>query len=487
MKRSPQLTSFVSSTAVLVCLLVSPLMGQTADADDEDLSGRLITLSVQETTTLVSPEPIKQVLVANPGIIDVEAISPVKLVISGKQYGRTTMTLVRADGEKITYVVSVGLDLSALRATIEKLSPYSRVKVSSIMDTVILSGRVPDVQTSKQIMDITSIYSGKVQNHMEVAGVQQVQLRVIIAEVTRTATRALGINFDAAGGTLFGGSMVGAIQPLSMGFQDGTPVAGTMPFTTTGGDQIVSPSVTIFGGLTRANLEAFLIAMQDNNLVHILAEPTLITLSGHEASFLAGGEYPIPVVQEANSVTVEFREFGVRLSFTPTVLSGQLIRLEVAPEVSEPDYTNAVQISGFTIPGRKIRNARTTIELGSGQTFAIAGLLGQQTRAFSDRVPGLGNLPILGALFRSVQYYKSESELVIIVTPELIEPLNPGQVGPIPGENLRDPNNFRLFGLGEIENSADVPVERLRRGKEVFDEPRRLKGPWGPTDQEEGS
>ncbi len=489
MKRSPQLKSFVLSTAVLLCLLAGPLMGQMAEQEqpEQAVSERLISISVQETTTLISPEPIKQVEVANPGIVEVNAISPVKLLISGKAYGRTTMTLETADGEKITYVISVGLDLSALQATIEKLSPYSRVKVSSIRDTVILSGTVPDVQTSERIMDIAGIYSANLQNHMEIAGVQQIQLRVTIAEVSRTATRALGINFQAAGGTAFGGSMPGSIQPLSMGWPDLTGVAATMPFAVTGGDQIVSPSVTIFGGLTRANLQAFIIAMQDNNLIHILAEPTLITLNGHEASFLAGGEFPIPVVQEANSVTIEYREFGVRLSFTPTVLAGQLIRLEVSPEVSEPDFSSAVQISGFTVPGRSIRKAHTTIELGSGQSFAIAGLLSQRTRAFVNKVPGLGSLPIIGVLFRSVEYRKSETELLIIVTPELIEPLNPAQVGPIPGENLRHPNNFRLFGLGQIENTSNVPVERLRRGRELFNEPSRLKGPWGPTDREEGS
>ena len=487
MKRPPPL-NIVLGALVLLCLFAGPLPGQTTDADqqDKELAGRLISLSVQETTTLVSPEPIKQVLLSNPGIVEVDAISPVKLILSGKQYGRTRLTLELSSGEKVTYVISVGLDLSALQATIEKFSPRSRVKVSSIMDTVILSGTVPDVRTSDRIFDIAGIYSGKIKNHMDVAGVQQIQLRVTIAEVGRTAVRALGINFQAAGGTAFGASMPGAIQPLSMGWPDGVPVAGTMPFAVTGGDQIVSPSVTIFGGLTRANLQAFIIAMQNNNLMHILAEPTLITLNGRTASFLAGGEFPIPVVQEANSVTVEFREFGVRLSFTPTVLSGQLIRLEVAPEVSEPDFTNAVQIAGFTIPGRKIRNAHTTIELASGQTFAIAGLLSQNTRAFTNRVPGLGNLPILGALFRSVEYRKSETELLIIVTPELIEPLNPAQVGVIPGDSLRDPNDFRLFGLGEIENTAAVPAERLRRGSELFDEPSRLKGPWGPTDTEEG-
>lgn len=481
--------------AILLCLvIVTPAWAQQEDQVEADQTAEaeaiknveLISLSVQETTTLISPEPIKQVLVANPGIVEVEAISPVKLLLSGLQHGRTTLTLELADGQKQTYVVSVGLDLTQLQATIEKLSPYSQVKATSVMDTVVISGNVPDVATSNRIMDIAGIYSAKVQNHMLIAGVQQVQLRVTIAEVSRAVTRELGVNFQAAGGTAFGGSMVGSIQPLSMGFPDGTAVGSSMPFAVTGGAQVVSPSVTIFGGLTRENLEIFLIAMQRNSLVHILAEPTLLTLNGREASFLAGGEFPMPVAQEGGSVTVEFREFGVRLSFTPTVLGGQLIRLDVAPEVSEPDFTNAVQVGGFAVPGRTVRNARTTIELGSGQTFAIAGLLRSNMRAISSKVPWLGDLPVLGSLFRSVEYHKEESELLIIVTPELIEPLNPDQLAVLPGANLLEPNNFRLFGLGEIENTRHAPVQRLNRGTELLQEPTRLQGAWGPTDREEG-
>ena len=280
--------------------------------------------------------------------------------------------------------------------------------------------------------------------------------------------------------------MPGAIQPLSMGWPDLNPISGSMPFAVTGGDQVVSPSVTIFAGLTRANLQAFIIAMQDNSLMHILAEPTLVTLNGREASFLAGGEFPVPVAQEGGVVSVEFREYGVRLRFTPTILAGQLIRLNVAPEVSEPDTSNALVIGGLPVPGKLIRSANTTIELGSGQTFAIAGLLSQKTTAIVSRVPGLGNLPILGAMFRSVRYQKNESELLIIVTPELIEPLNPAQLAALPGANLRNPNNFRLFGLGEIENSDAVPAERLKHGEALFNEPSRLMGKWGPTDTEEG-
>ena len=183
MKRSPQLKRIILGAAVLLSLLAQPLMGQKAELEDQELSERLISVSVQETTTLISPEPIKAVELSNPGIAEISVVSPVKLLISGKQYGRTTLTLERADGEIVTYIVSVGLDLSALQETIEKLSPHSRVNVTAIMDNVILSGTVPDVQTSEHILDIAGIYSGKIQNHMEIAGVQQIQLRVIIAEV----------------------------------------------------------------------------------------------------------------------------------------------------------------------------------------------------------------------------------------------------------------------------------------------------------------
>ena len=481
---------FLRTAIMLACLIATPAWAQEdpATGEKQELpAAELISLSVQDTTTIVSAQPITEVLVANPGVVAVEAVSPVKLLVSGLQYGRTTLSLKLEGGETQTYVVSVGMDITILQATIEKLSPYSQVKATSVMDTVVLTGNVPDVETSNRIMDIAGIYSAKVQNHMQVAGVQQVQLRVTIAEVSRAVTRALGVNLQAGGGTAFGGSMIGGLQPLSVGHPDGTIVGGNMPFTTTGGDQLVSSSITLYGGLSRGNLELFLRTMEQNNLTQVLAEPTLLTLSGREATFLAGGEFPIPVAQEANSVTVEFREFGVRLSFTPTVLSGQLIRLEVAPEVSEPDFTNVVQIAGFSIPGRRVRNAHTTIELGSGQTFAIAGLLRTDMRAVATRVPWLGNLPVLGAMFRSVEYRKDETELLIIVTPELVEPLNPDQLAMIPGANLLEPNNFRLYGLGQIENTREAPVQRLQRGALLGQDPARFKGAWGPTDREEGN
>ena len=488
--RSPGI--LFGTIVILACLVAAVPAWAQEEAETEKKQGlpaaELISLSVQDTTTIVSAQPITEVLVANPGVVAVEAVSPVKLVVSGLQYGRTTLTLKLESGETQTYVVSVGMDITILQATIEKLSPYSQVKATSVMDTVVITGNVPDVETSNRIMDIAGIYSAKVQNHMQVAGVQQVQLRVTIAQVSRAVTRALGVNLQVAGSTAFGGSMIGNLQPLSVGHVGGTLVDGNMPFAITGGDQVVSPSITLYGGLSRGNLEIFLRAMQQNNLVQVLAEPTLLTLNGREASFLAGGEFPIPVVQEANSVTVEYREFGVRLSFTPTVLAGQLIRLEVAPEVSEPDFTNVVQIGGFSIPGRSIRNAHTTIELGSGQTFAIAGLLRTDMRAIATRVPWLGDLPVLGAMFRSVEYRRDETELLIIVTPELVEPLNPDQLAILPGANLLEPNDFRLYGLGQIENTREAPVvQRLQSGAGLGSQPVPFKGLYGPTDREEGN
>ena len=191
----------------------------------------------------------------------------------------------------------------------------------------------------------------------------------------------------------------------------------------------------------------------------MLAEPNLVAISGETATFLAGGEFPIPVPQGNQQVTIEFREFGVRLNFTPVVQGHQQIRLRVAPEVSELDYSSAVQIEGFVVPGLTSRAAETTVEIGNGQTIAIAGLLSEHIRGLASRVPGFGDIPILGALFRSVNYQRSLTELVILVTPEIVSPLEPHQQVPLPGEDIIDPNDFELYTLGMLEAGKPTPAE----------------------------
>jgi pilus assembly protein CpaC len=240
-------------------------------------------------------------------------------------------------------------------------------------------------------------------------------------------------------------------------------------------------------------LQTFIKAMADNSLLHILAEPNLVAISGETASFLAGGEFPIPVPQGNQQVTIEFREFGVRLNFTPVVLGQQMVRLRVAPEVSELDFSTAVQIEGFVVPGLTSRSTETTVELGSGQTLAIAGLLNEQTRGVASRVPGIGEVPILGALFSSTQYRKSLTELVVMVTPEIVAPLDPHQVVGLPGRDRMDPSDLELYGLGRLDgrrsdaavetspspatanaSTTTVPVTATLTADEAM-----IRGPWG--------
>jgi len=297
-----------------------------------------------------------------------------------------------------------------------------------------------------------------------VAGVQQVQIQVRVAEVSRTAIRALGLNALWSGhhdNTFWGADLVGsatggALNPISIGPPAGAlagPHEAAQPVFTA--DVTVSPLVTLLFGWPRADLQFFVQALAENQYLRVLAEPNLVALSGEEASFLAGGEFPIPIVQGASfggglSITIEYKEFGVRLRFRPTVLGDGTIRLHVAPEVSQLTETGAVEIQGFRVPSLSTRRAETTLELKSGQTFSMAGLLNSSGNGRNSRVPGLGDVPVLGALFRSVRYEKGETELVVLVTPSLVEPLNLASPPPLPGAMDRDPDDWELYGEGLI-------------------------------------
>ena len=222
--------------------------------------------------------------------------------------------------------------------------------------------------------------------------------------------------------------------------------------------------MTIFAGFPRADLEFFFRALAENQLLKILANPTLVALSGEEASFLAGGEFPIPVVQGGGgsgggtSVTIEYREFGVRVSFRPIVLGDGTIRLHASPEVSDLSDV-AVSIQGYSVPALVTRKAETTLELQNGQTFAMAGLLQSKTQAISSRIPGIGNLPVLGSLFRSIRYQKNETELVVLVTASLVEPMSLAKTPPLPGFSHVDPNDWEFYIEGRIEGEGPAKID----------------------------
>jgi len=297
-------------------------------------------------------------------------------------------------------------------------------------------------------------------NLLRVVGSQQVMLKVRIAELNRTAMRRIGANFlgvDPHTGGIVGSSIAGSTGYAGTIGQPGNLITGNQLF----GSSTLGPNganSTVFGIFQDANFEFSLTALRQNGLLKILAEPNLVALNGQTASFLAGGEFPVPVPQVsaagvAPTITVRFREFGVRLGFVPYILDGDVIRLTVAPEVSNIDFTIAVTLvaGGSPVPGLNTRKAQTTVELHEGQTLAIAGLLQLTLAGETDRIPGLGDLPIIGPMFSNTNSQRIEKELVVLVTPYLIEPMSPGQVPPTPGDEVKQPNDLEFFFLNRIE------------------------------------
>ncbi len=455
--------------------------------------GPLISVPKDQGVLVDFTVPLREVRVANAEIADVDVTAPQQLLLTGKTCGTTQLLAVVDGGQQRVFTVVVDPDLERLQASIRATVPRAKVEAQALLDSVVLTGTVPDLESADRILQVTGIYSGKIVNHMRVAGTQQVLLRVTVAEVNRTATRQLGFNGWLAGDNvrdMFTLSNIGQINPSNIGAVGGALANQRIPFAVNEDGIPVGPAPTLSFGFPRVQMQVFIQALRENGLLNVLAEPNLVTLSGQEATFLAGGEFPIPVAQR-DSVTVEFREFGVRLHFTPTVLSDNAIRLKVAPEVSEPDYSSAVQIAGYSVPGLIQRRVETVVELGPGQTFAIGGLLSERTRATSQKIPALGDIPVLGSLFSSVRYQSSETELVILVTPEMVAALDPGQVAAVPGGRHVPPNDWELFALGQLEGQPRpaapagpaAPASADGAGSTMT---LRLRGPVGPAGADEG-
>ena len=461
-----------------------------------------VTLSVGRSAILELTEPVKRVQTATAEIADVKVLSPRQVLVTGKGVGRTQVLLWDEHEGQLIVNLFVQLDLTELQASFSQVAPGSEVRAQAIHDTVVLTGTVPDVDSASRIEEVAKAFSPKLQNLMKVAGMHQVMLRCTVAEVNKRAIRQLGVNGWMAGDNLrdmFMVNQIGGINPsnIQAGSVSNIIRPYGVPFVIPDGGIPLTTTPTFSLGFPRVQMQLFFKALRENNLLRVLAEPNLVALSGQEASFLAGGEFPIPVPQGAyGTVTIEYRQYGVRLKFTPTVIGRQMVRLKVAPEVSEQDFTNAVQLGGYLVPGLRSRNASTMIELASGSTIAIAGLLSEQTRAQIDKLPALGDVPVLGALFSSVDYQKNLTELVILVTPELVDSMQPDQVPPVPGQHMSDPNDWELFGLGMVEgqpmpdtgdDSAALETGYPPKYRKVRSSPEQmsLHGPWGPSDPAE--
>ncbi|MGF1632838.1 MAG: type II and III secretion system protein family protein [Phycisphaerae bacterium] len=407
-----------------------------------------LTVLANRAAVLTTDRPYSRISVGQPEIADVNAIGEDTLLVTAIAPGNTQLIVWDDAGERQMIEVAVQFDLATLQQQLDRLLPGSNVQVTALNGVIALKGSVPNLQAAEQAVAIAQPF-GEVLNLTEVAGGHQVMLQVTFAEVSRSATKQLGVNFGYSDGDSIGGSNIGQVSPLNFFTNDDDVITGL-------GIPDPSAAVTLFGlgQVGNTTIAGFLSALRENNLLRVLAEPNLIAMSGEEASFLAGGDFPVPVVQEGSTgsaaVTVEYREFGVKLNFTPVVLGDGKIRLKVSPEVSDVDFTNAVRANGFLIPGRRTRRLTTTIELVEGQTFAVAGLLDNRVVASRDATPLLGDLPVLGTLFRSVRYQRQETELVVLVTPRLVSAMNPSERPTVPGEFWQHPNEAELYLKGEL-------------------------------------
>jgi len=426
-----------------------------------------LDLVVGKSLVIDTPVTVKRVSIANPEIAETVVISPRQIYLTGTAVGTTNMTLWGTDDRVWTiFDVTVAPDLSLLKEKLQEILPGENIKVIAAHDSITLSGEVSSAANLSQALAVTEAFAPKkVVNLTQVGGVHQVMLEVRVAEMSRSLARRLGFNFSAV--TESGGFGVSLLNNLS------AVVAPRDAIFLPTRDPALAPFGQIFGSAINALFRfhkgdttwtGFIDALKENGLIKVLAEPTLVTLSGQEARFLAGGEFPIPVPQERDVITITFKPFGVGLSFTPTVLGNDKISMRVAPEVSDLDFSTAVFLQGFVVPGLTTRRASTVIELANGQSFAIAGLLRETVREAVSKFPVLGDIPILGALFRSTSFQKNESELIIIVTPHLVKPLDMAKQT-LPTDQFIEPNDFEWYLLGLLEGTEPSPAHRRERGQ----------------------
>lgn len=440
------LRSIMLASSLAIAVAAVPAAAQTAAPA---LHAGALEVPVNKSQVVTTDRAIGKALVGNAEIADVLPISERSVYVLGKKMGTTSLTLYGRDNRVLAVMdVAVGPDVEALRTQFSQLIPGQTINARISNDAIILSGMVSDPGASDRAAQIAKAYAGdKVINLITMGGSQQVMLEVRFAEVQRNVGEQLGVSG-------FGISDDGTFDAVT------GATAGLVPGADGGGVPRLSAITDTFGIFRKVfsvgslNIEGILNSLERKGMAKTLAEPTLLALSGERASFLAGGEFPIPVIQSGNNgangnaITVEFKPFGVSLGFTPTVLGDKVINLVVEPEVSSIDPSASVTINGLVVPGLQTRRASTTIELRDGESFAIAGLLRRDFATTIRQLPILGSIPILGALFRSSSFQKGETELLIVVTPRLVAPIRPGQVV-LPTDRVKDPTAAETLLLGE--------------------------------------
>jgi pilus assembly protein CpaC len=429
-----------------------------------------VEVTIGKSQVIEFKDPVTRVSVTNPTVADVFVITPTQILVNGKAVGVTSLVVFDA-GRTMFFDLVVQTDIGILKERLKDIAPRDEIQVQPAQDAIVLTGTVSSQHLIAGAQEVASAFApkGRVVNLLSVGAMKppQVLLQVQVAEATREALRELGFSFRALGRTFQGGAFpgtpftapLGTVGPVTSGAFAGGQSSGligglvgqaTPDFPFVGNHFFLSSGPRDYAGVIRA--------LASRNLVRTLAKPNLVTESGREAKFLSGGEFPIPVAQQNGAITIEFKEFGVGLVFTPVVLDGEAISLKIRPEVSSLDFSQGLITAGFRVPVIRKNEAFTNIQMKDGESFAIAGLVNNDVRQAVDKVPLLGDLPILGALFRSTRFRNSETELLFLVTVKLVKPNAPGSPVPDPTKLMvprpAEAKEFTLVpgipGVGEI-------------------------------------
>lgn len=477
-RRSRIFRALAAGVAVLMMEPVAPLglgvaLAQRLVQINAAKKTSLLTVAVGKTEDVRTDASFVDLVVGDPDIADVAPLTDRSLSILGRKSG-TTRVSAYAEGKKLVGVfdVEVTHDTSMIAAAIARRFPHEKIKVTAVNGRLMLSGNVTDAVTVEKAMTLARQFGPEVINSMAVMSPQQVMLEVRFIEVNRKAGREFGVQWNtfSNNGKFLGniGNRVDANQlPVTPSGSNGFKNPGIQgggrnvdpsdltvsPIVAAGVLSGTAPFGFMIGKLIANGLSADILinALEQKGMARSLAEPNLVALSGDTASFLAGGEFPVPVPGALGTVSIEYKRYGVGLAFTPTVLADGLMNLKIEPEVSQLDTSNPVQVAGISVPPLIVRRASTTVELRDGQSFVIGGLLQSQGQTAAQQLPWLGDIPVLGALFSSRSYQKNETDLAIIVTPRLVRPARPGDTIKTPLDNSLPPNDADFFLMGKTE------------------------------------
>src|SRR4029079_14018972 len=454
----------------LVIALAASILGMIGDAYAQgksiQISGNdrsvMVTVPIGKSEDVRTDTSFVNVVVGDPDIADVNPLTDRALSILGKKIGTTRVSIYAEDKKLVgIFDVEVSYDITRLTNELRRRFPGSRIEASTVNGRIMLSGEAPDAATLDKVVTIARQFGPGVINSVSVMSPQQVMLEVRFIEISRTAGRELGVQWNRFGDNsiINVDNRVSANNlPVTAASIAGEAAAGVLSNS--------SPFGFLVGRIVSGNAttDVMINALEQKGIARSLAEPNLVALSGDTASFLAGGEYPIPVSGSFGQVTVDYKKYGVGLAFTPTVLGGGLVNMRIEPEVSQIDTTRTVSVSnGVSVPSLIVRRASTTVELRDGQSFVIGGLLQSDGKNAIEQLPWLGSVPVLGALFSSKSYQKNETDLVIIVTPHIVRPARPGDEIKAPTDDTLPPNDVDFFLLGKTEVTRDVTRHRTPR------------------------